>query len=129
MRLAIKDFGGTVTPASHFFERRGKLVFENANGLSESEIFDKAIEAAATDVQVEEDGTVFVYTKPNQTKATAQTLSDVLGLKVQSSDLVWDPKEDTRVEVDSMDELEAFLDRIQKDPSVQGVYMNTAQSG
>ena len=128
IRMVIKDFGGAVTPTTHFFERRGKLVFEKVNGLSESEIFDKAVEAEATDVRVEEGGEVVVYTEPNRTKATAQRLEGGLRLKVQSSDLVWDAKQETKVEVESADELEAFLERVQEDASVQGVYTNTNQS-
>ena len=127
VRNVIKDVGGSIAPTIHLFERRGRLVFENARRLSETEVFDKAIEAEATDVFVEEDGSLVVYTEPHQTKATAQTLSDKLRLKVQSSELVWDPKEETKVEVDSADVLEAFLDRIHDDPSVQGVYVNANQ--
>ena len=124
IRLVVKESRGTVTPTTHFFLRRGKLVFGRAERLSEMEIFNRAIEAEATDVKVEEEGNVVVYTEPNQTMATAQTLSDTLGLKVQSSDLVWDAKEETRVEVEDVEELEAFLERVQEDASVQGVYVN-----
>ncbi len=127
IRHLIKDFGGSVTPTTHFFQRRGKLVFGNVEGLSETEIFDQAIEAHATDVRVEEGGNIVVYTEPNQTAATAQTLSNMLGLKVQSSDLVWDPKDETKVEVESPDVLDAFLDRIHDDPAVQVVYLNANQ--
>ena len=128
IRNVIKDFGGTVTPTTHLFERRGKLVFEKANGLNESEIFDKAIEAHATDVLVEEDGNVVVYTEPNQTKAAAQMLEEVLGLKVQTSDLVWEAKEETKVEVGNSEGVEEFLEKVQEDGSVQGVYVNYDQS-
>ena len=124
IRNVIREFGGSVAPTAHLFEGRGKLVFDKAKDLSELEVFDKAIEAHATDVLLEEDGNVVVYTEPDQTKATAQTLSEMLGLKVQSSDLVWNPKDGTKVKVDSADALEAFLDRIQEHPSVQGVYVN-----
>jgi len=127
IRLLIKDSDGSVTPTTHFFQRRGRLVFEKAKGLSETEIFDQAIEAHATDVQVEEDGNVVVYTEPNQTAATAQTLSNNLGLKVQSSGLVWDPKEETKVEMETTEALDAFLDRIQDDPAVQGIYLNASK--
>jgi len=127
IRLLIKDSGGSVTPTTHFFQRRGRLVFEKVKGLSETEIFDQAIEAHATDVQVEEDDNIVVYTEPNQTAATAQTLSNNLGLKVQSSDLVWDPKEETKVEMETTEALDAFLDRIQDDPAVQGIYLNASK--
>lgn len=102
-------------------------MLRRVEGLSETEIFDQAIEAHATDVQVEEDGNILVYTKPNQIAATAQTLSRKLGLEVRSSDLVWDPKEETKVEIGSTDVIDAFLDRIQDDPAVQGIYLNTSQ--
>ena len=112
IRLLIGRFGGTMTPTTYMFERRGKVVFEKAEGVGSDEVLEEAIEAGATDVDVEEDGKVVVYTDPRTTKSTADTLAAALGLKVESSDIIWDPNEDTKITIDSeqvAESLENFL--------------------
>ena len=124
VRLAIKDAGGTVTPTNHLFERKGRIVLRNPNGMEETEIFDQAIEAGAIDVETGEDGAIVVSTESSQTTAIANILRQTTDLEVNSSDIVWDPKEDMMVDVSSRDGLDAFLERIQDISSVQDVYMN-----
>jgi len=49
---------------------------------------------------------------------------------VESSDVIWDPNEDTKVALDSEDAakaLSAFVEALQDYPQVQGVYANAAQ--
>lgn len=109
MRLAIKEAGGNVTPTNHLFERKGRVVFENSLNIGETDIFDRAIEAGAIDVEVEEEGDVVVTTKPSQTTAVASALAQSSGFKIKSSDIIWDPKEDMMVDVPSLGELVTFL--------------------
>ena len=109
IKLAIKESGGTMTPTSHMFDRRGKIVFEGSKDVGEEEIFDQAIEAGATDVQMEEDGKVIVYAESSQTTAVAETLAKSSGLKAESLDIIWDPKEDMMVDVASPEMLDSFL--------------------
>ena len=109
IRALIKDFGGTATPTSHMFDRKGKIVLEGHKSMSEEEIFDRAIEAGAIDVQMEEDGKVIVFAEYSQTMAVADTLAASLGLDVVSSDVIWDPKEDMMVDVSSPETLDGFL--------------------
>lgn len=109
MKLAIRDFGGTMTPTSHMFDRKGKIVFERSRDIGEEEMFDQAVEAGAIDVQMEDDGKVVVYAESSQTTAVAETLAESSGLKVESLDIVWDPKEDMMVDVASPEILDSFL--------------------
>lgn len=109
MKLAIRDFGGTMTPTSHMFDRKGKIVFERSRDIGEEEMFDQAVEAGAIDVQMEDDGKVVVYAESSQTTAVAETLAESSGLKVESLDIVWDPKEDMMVDVASPEMLDSFL--------------------
>ena len=109
IRLLIKECGGTATPTSHMFDRKGKIVLEGRESMSEEEIFDQAIEAGAIDVQMEEDGKVVVFAEYSQTKAVADALAASSGLEVVSSDIIWDPKEDMMVDVASPDILDGFL--------------------
>lgn len=127
IRLAIKEMGGTVTPTNHMFERKGRITLEKPQEIEETEIFDKAVEAGAIDMEIQEDNTVIVSTESNRTTAVADALVQTTGLKVKSSDIVWVPKIDMMVDslsVESHQGLEAFLDRIHEDPSVQDVYTN-----
>ena len=109
IKFAIKESGGTMTPTSHMFDRKGKIVFEGSKDVGEEEIFDQAIEAGATDIQMEDDGKVVVYAESSQTTAVAEILTKSSGLKVESLNIVWDPKEDMMVDVASPLVLDSFL--------------------
>ncbi|KAL9133030.1 MAG: hypothetical protein Q9175_005794 [Cornicularia normoerica] len=124
MRTAVKESGGTMTPTSHMFDRKGKIVFEGPKDIVEEEIFDQAIEAGAVDVQMEDDGKVVVFAEYSQTTAVADALAASSGLEVENLDIIWDPKVDMMVDVASPEMLDDFLGRIQDEPSVQDVYTN-----
>lgn len=109
MKAAIKESSGIMTPTSHMFDRKGKIVFEAPEDIGEEEIFDQAVEAGAIDVQTEEDGKVAVYTESSDTKAVADALAKSSGLKLRNLDIVWDPKEDMMVDVASPEMLDSFL--------------------
>jgi len=129
IRLLIREHRGTVTPTSYLFEKKGKIVFERAEGLGVDEILDEAVEAGAMDVEEDDQGRVVVYTEPSQTKSAAEGLTAAKGLKVESSDIIWDPNQDTMVELSSEKDaqnLDNFLQAVHEDPSVQNVYLNVA---
>ncbi len=129
LRVIINKFGGTVTPTSYLFEKKGKIVFERAEGLGVDEVLDEAVEAGATDVDEDDEGRIVVYTEPSDTKSTADGLVAAKGLKVESSDIIWDPKQDTMVQLPSekaAEHVDKFLEAIHEDPSVQNVYLNVA---
>ena len=111
MRLAVKNSGGAVTPTNHYFERKGKIVFEKPDNFNESDVFDRAVEAGALDVETEEDGTVLVYTEASQTIAIASALASSMGFNVRSSDIIWDPKEDTMVDASSHEAIEDLMSK------------------
>src|SRR4051812_39512229 len=63
LRLLIKNHGGTVTPTSYLFKKKGRLAFEaDARKLSADDILDEAIEAGAEDVESDEDGSLIIWT-------------------------------------------------------------------
>jgi transcriptional/translational regulatory protein YebC/TACO1 len=126
LRTIIKDHGGTLTSTSYLFQKRGKIVFAKSDTAQLNDVFDRAIEMGATDVE-DEDGRIIIFTEPSGTGSVARELSATTGLKLDSSDIIWDPKPETIVEVDSEPtgkRLEACLATIHEDPSVQGVYLN-----
>ena len=141
IRYIIKDFGGTVTPTNHLFERLGKIKLERAEDVKEEHVFDQAIECGATDVEVAEDGNLVIYTEPQQTVSVAETLAKMTRLQVTSSDIIWLPKAETKVENTLDRALDEFIgmliltpifsrradtdvDRLEEDPSVQSIYLN-----
>lgn len=109
MRLAVKEAGGSMTPTNHMFERKGKIIFGAAKGIGEEDIFDQAIEAGAIDVNTEDEGKIVVYAESSQTTAVAEALSKSSGLLVESSDIIWDPKEDMMVDGAVSEALQSFL--------------------
>ena len=109
VKLAIKESGGTMTPTSHMFDRKGKIVLEGSKDIGEEEILDQAIEAGAIDVQMEDDGKIVVYAESTQTTAVAESLAKSSGLKVESADIVWYPKEDMMVDLALPEMIDGFL--------------------
>ena len=90
-----------MTATSYMFEKKGKVVFEALEGIGEEAILERAIEAGALDVDIDGEGKATVFTVSSQTTTTAQILTGALGLRVESSEIIWDPREDTKVDIDS----------------------------
>ncbi|KAL2351406.1 transcriptional regulator-domain-containing protein [Cryomyces antarcticus] len=131
VRLLIKHHEGSVTPTNYLFAKRGRIVFQKKEGIGADEVLEGALDAGALDVTEDAEGKVVVYTEPNDTKATAETLSSLLGLEAERSDIIWDPNVDTKVGLEdeqSVKDLSDFVEELQeKESSIQGVYMNVAQ--
>jgi transcriptional/translational regulatory protein YebC/TACO1 len=131
LRHLVKVHGGSVTPTSYLFQKKGRVAFEkDEKGLGIDEVLDEAIEAGAEDVEVDEEGGIVVWTEPNRTTAAAEALQRSHGLKVESSDIIWDANEDTKVQLEDEDAVKAlssFVEALQDNPNVQGVYANVAQ--
>ncbi|KAL6719657.1 hypothetical protein ACLMJK_001578 [Lecanora helva] len=111
MRQVLKESNGVMTPTSHLFERKGKIMFENPRVIGETEIFDRAVEAGATDIEIEEGGNIVVTTEPTQTAVVANALTQSSGFKVTTSDIIWEPNDDTMVDVPASGDLDSFLGR------------------
>jgi transcriptional/translational regulatory protein YebC/TACO1 len=131
LRTLVKNYRGSVTPTAYLFQRKGRLQFEkDERNLGVDEVLDEAIEAGAEDVELDEDGKIVVWTQPNNVTAAANALQTSLGLNVESSDIIWDANEDTRVPLESESQAKAlaeFVTAIQDNSNVQGVYSNAIQ--
>ena len=130
LRHLVKVHGGSVTPTSYLFQKRGRVAFESEDGkIGVDEILDAAIEAGADDVEMDEDGNIVVWTEPNKTTVTAEALQKSHGLKVESADIIWDPNEDTKVSLKDEETLKLaeLLEALEDNPQVQGIYANLAQ--
>lgn len=131
VRMVMKEYGGTATPASYLFEKRGRVVFEKKDGVGLDEVLEPALEAGALDVDEDADGRLLVVTEPGGTRAVGDAMTSALGLQIATSDIVWDPNGDTKVglsDEDMAQDLSSFVDELQdKESSVQAVSMNVAQ--
>lgn len=128
---AIKKCGGTTSPSSFLFARRGRVVFDLGNKTFD-DIFEQAIEASALDVS-EEDGRVTVLTEPAETRRVAEALSESLGLDQNDLDteIIWMANHDTEsplADSSAASQLSKLLDMVDDlDIHLQGVYANVAQ--
>lgn len=133
LRYLVKGYGGTVTPTTYLFQKKGRVAFQaDERKIGVDDVLDDAIEAGAEDVETDEDGSIIVWTEPNKTTAAAEALHRSHGLKVESADIIWDANEDTKVpldreQTDALKSLGALLEALQDNPNVQGVYANVAQ--
>jgi YebC/PmpR family DNA-binding regulatory protein len=131
IKLIIKDSGGTATPSSYLFEKKGRIVFDQKDGVGLDEAMDPALEAGATDIDVLEDDCVVVFTTPEETTAVGEAVSNSLGLSIKTSDIFWDPNEDTKTTVPSEDaaqDLAMFMDAmVESESTVHAISMNVAQ--
>jgi transcriptional/translational regulatory protein YebC/TACO1 len=137
LRGILHRFGGSITPIAFLFDRKGRVVFERENNSAPSTrtsmhddvVLSTAIDAGATDVDVDSSGRLVIDTEPKNLLALTQSLVRAsLGLQVLSSDTIYDPKRETMVTLEhaEMAELERLISLIQEDSSVQDVYLNAA---
>lgn len=131
VRLAIKEHGGTTTPTSYLFTKKGVITFEKKDGVGVEEVLEAALEAGATDVEQDEDGRVVVSSEPEELRSVGDAVSAALDLSIATSKIIFDPNEDTKIGVQSEEaagEIVEFLDELQeKESSVQAVAINVAQ--
>ncbi len=131
VRLAMKDVGGAATPCSYLFEKRGRVVFEQKDGVGPEEALDSALEAGATDVEEDEDRGVIVFCEPSDTNAVGEAMGKALNLVVKTNDIIWSPNAETQIALSDerqADDLGSFVDLLlDRETSVQAVSMNVAQ--
>lgn len=130
VRYLIKNGGGTVTPTTFLFEKKGRVVMEKKDGLHADDFLDQAIEAGAVDLNTDDKGRLVVFTDPSETKAVGEAFAKLSGLTIEELEIFWDPNKDTLVEVQdesTAKALEDLLAALREDPSVQDIYLNTTE--
>ncbi|EEP78678.1 predicted protein [Uncinocarpus reesii 1704] len=132
VRTILKKSGGTISPVTFLFEKKGKVVFEkDPQGKSADDYLEDAIDAGAADISADSEGRLILYTEPTMTKSVGEAMSATAGLKIESSDIIWDPNKDTMATLqteEAMNEVDVFLERIHDEPTVQEIYMNLART-
>jgi transcriptional/translational regulatory protein YebC/TACO1 len=127
LRLVIKEAGGTVSTVSYMFEKKGRVILHQKEGVGADEVLEAAIEAGAEDVQELDDGRVLLFTDPATAKTISQTVAKAMDMEVAEAEIVYDPNEDTLVPLDDAEvaaQLGKFVDKVQEEQGVHGVYLN-----
>ncbi|KAL3588777.1 hypothetical protein FPOAC2_10936 [Fusarium poae] len=132
LRHVVKKAGGVVGSTTFYFTRRGRAVFKaKENGPTLSEVLDEAIEhEGLEDVEELPEGDFLAWTQPNTLTAITEALSKKFELEILDSDIVWAPNEDTKVSVDTADQIEsldALFNGLKEYPEVKAIYANVRQ--
>ncbi|KAJ5712697.1 hypothetical protein N7493_009165 [Penicillium malachiteum] len=130
VRHAIKTYGGTVTPTTFLFEKKGRVAMEKKDGVNADDYLDHAIEAGATDIVTDEEGRLIVFTDPSETKKVGETFSKSAGLTIEELEIFWDPNPDTLVDVQDEEHtkaIDSILSALRDEPGVQDIYLNTTE--
>ncbi|MZQ76152.1 MAG: YebC/PmpR family DNA-binding transcriptional regulator [Peptoclostridium sp.] len=116
---------GTSGCVSFMFDRKGQIIIEAADGVSEDDIMEIALEAGAEDVISEEDGFV-VLTSPEDFPAVKEALAKA-GYALIDADVKMLPQTMAKLEGDSITKMEKMLDMLEDDDDVQHVHHNWEQ--
>lgn len=103
------------------FERKGIIVVR-AEGASEDDLLEIALEAGAEDMQATDDG-FEITTAPADIEAVRKALTD-RGIAMEDADLVQVPKTTVKVDEGTGRKLLELLDQLDDNDDVQNVYSN-----
>lgn len=120
IRLLIKDFGGNVATTNHLFERKGRIVFGSPCGQGDEALFEQLIEAHTVGADFADGDKLVVLTEPAKTKDIAEIISQASTREIESRDIFWDPKPETKVDATS----EVFADFVGRFCRSRYVFLN-----
>lgn len=128
IRTVLGKNGGSSAPTNFLFQRKGRNVFRKSETVGVDDILDKAVDAGATDVEVDDEGRIMVDTEPTAVAAVVQELTKEFSLEMESSQIIYDAIEDTSIKLEprQAEDVETVLQLVEEDPDVQEIYTNVA---
>lgn len=125
VKMIVQRAGGSLTPTTFSFEKKGKIWFRPHESVGVDEAMDEAIDAGAEEITLE-DGGIVVETAPEALTLVGQKLKSVLGLEIERSQILYDPKEETLVKLneEQATELQSVLDQLEQLDDLQDLYIN-----
>ena len=111
---------GTDGSVAYLFSKKGLLTFV---GVDEDALMDAALEAGADDVVTEEDGSIEVYTTPNDFGTVLDGL-EAAGFKPQSAEVTMIPSTEAELDAETAPKLMRLIDMLEDLDDVQEVYHN-----
>lgn len=115
---------GTDGSVAYLFTKKGVLTFV---GADEDALMDAALEAGADDVVTEEDGTIEVYTTPNDFGTVLDGL-ETAGFKPESAEVTMIASTEAELDAETAPKLMRLIDMLEDLDDVQEVYHNGAIS-
>ncbi|WP_323953731.1 YebC/PmpR family DNA-binding transcriptional regulator [Aeromonas hydrophila] len=111
---------GTDGSVAYLFSKKGLLTFVD---VDEDALMDAALEAGADDVVTEEDGSIEVYTTPNDFGTVLDGL-EAAGFKPQSAEVTMIPSTEAELDAETAPKLMRLIDMLEDLDDVQEVYHN-----
>ena len=114
---------GTSGCVSFMFDKKGQIIVELPEGMSEDDLMMTALDAGAEDFEAE-NGTCEIITDPDQFAAVYEAL-EAAGLEIVSGEVTMIPQ--TMAESDDpavASSMEKLIDMLEDDDDVQNVYHN-----
>ena len=115
---------GTDGSVAYLFTKKGVLTFNSAN---EDVLMDAALEAGADDVVSNDDGSIEVYTTPNEFGVVLDAL-EAAGLKPDNAEVTMIASTEADLDADTAPKLLRLIDMLEDLDDVQDVYHNGAIS-
>ena len=112
---------GTDGSVSYLFHKKGIISY--AAGTDEDIVMEAALEAGAEDIITNDDGTVDVFTTPEEYAAVKDAL-DASGLEAVSSEVTMHPETTVSLGVKDAEKALAMIDAFEDLDDVQQVYTN-----
>jgi YebC/PmpR family DNA-binding regulatory protein len=112
---------GTDGSVAYLFTKRGILTFPP--GSDEEEIMEAALEAGAEDVVTNEDGSIDVWTNPEDFVTVSSTIKNK-GLQPESAEVTMQPSTEVTLEQDDAEKVIRLVDTLEDLDDVQNVYTN-----
>ncbi|PKQ80207.1 YebC/PmpR family DNA-binding transcriptional regulator [Aeromonas sobria] len=111
---------GTDGSVAYLFSKKGLLTFV---GADEDALMDAALEAGADDVVTEEDGSIEVYTNPNDFGTVLDAL-EAAGFKAANAEVTMIPSTEAELDAETAPKLMRLIDMLEDLDDVQEVYHN-----
>ncbi|CAG9296899.1 YebC/PmpR family DNA-binding transcriptional regulator [Celerinatantimonas diazotrophica] len=112
---------GTDGSVSYLFDKKGVINYEP--GLDEDEVMEVALESGADDIITNDDGSIDVYTTPEDFGHVKDAL-DKAGLNAVNAEVTMVPSTSAELDAQTAPKLMRLIDMLEDDDDVQEVYHN-----
>jgi YebC/PmpR family DNA-binding regulatory protein len=112
---------GTDGSVAYLFNKRGIISF--APGSDEDAIMEAALEAGAEDVMTNEDGSIDVWTTPEEFNHVNAAMKTV-GLEAESAEITMQAATEVQLELEDAEKVIRLVDMLEDLDDVQNVYTN-----
>ena len=112
---------GTDGSVAYLFTKRG--ILEYPSGSDEDALMEAALEAGADDILTNQDGSISVWTTPEEFSAARQAMIEA-GFEPQSAEITMQPSTEVELELEDAEKAIRLVDMLEDLDDVQNVYTN-----